>query len=376
MQTDEKTARKQIIHAPSQSIAVRSAALVARGLRDLTRNSNWLVKKAFFEHVPHLSISPTGKVCALLPTAGPDAQQIGVYDLDKSDGSRLTLLPKRNPDAGSFDARAAFAWSPTSQYLVAAGGAWQPVLHLFDLQRNSAPDGLGKLSICPSFLSWSGAGSFFAAASAGGNNASLGIWNVSRDITLLLGPPDNSLGTLDGQELQPLESQFDDDGAFSGYGRMAFSPDEKSLAVVLEYKGDWADDSILVTDAPSMRGRDVFQAHGHITDLSWTPDNRQAIYCTGGQAYRLTASSMVSEELSFAAELCACHPFVPICVCYSSWLKNSAEGRLCVFDLNRLEILDECAAEGIVALRWSQDGSKAYALTQDGLAYIYESPIF
>ena len=376
MRTDEKTSGKQIIHAPSQSLAVRSAALVARGLRDLTRNSNWLVKKAFFERVAHPSISPTGQVCTLLPTAGPDAQPIGVYDLDKSDGARLTLLPKGNPGAGSFDARAVFAWSPTSQYLVAAGGAWQPVLHFFDLHRNSAPDGLCEFSICPSFLAWSDVGSFFAAATAGGNNASLGIWNVSRGAVPLAGPPDNSLGTLDGQELQPSESEVDDDGAFSGYGRMAFSPDEKSLAVVLEYKGDWADDSILVTDAPSMRGRAVFQAHGHITDLSWTPDNRQVIYCTGGQAYRLTANSMASEELSFAAELCECHPFVPICVCYSSWLKNSAEGRLCVFDLHRLEILDECAAEGIVALRWSQDGSKAYALTQDGFAYIYESPIF
>jgi hypothetical protein len=37
-------------------------------------------------------------------------------------------------------------------------------------------------------------------------------------------------------------------------------------------------------------------------------------------------------------------------------------------------VFDEYAAEGVVDLRWSRDGSKAYAVTADGLAYIYELP--
>ena len=55
---------------------------------------------------------------------------------------------------------------------------------------------------------------------------------------------------------------------------MAFSPDDRSLAVVLEYKGDWADDSLLISDAPLAARRDIFQAHGHITDVSWMSERR------------------------------------------------------------------------------------------------------
>ncbi len=80
-------------------------------------------------------------------------------------------------------------------------------------------------------------------------------------------------------------------------------------------------------------------------------------------------------NLPFGAELCAVHPHLPLCLCFSSWLKNSAKGRLFLVDLNRLAVFDEYAAEGVVNLRWSLDGSKAYAVTADGLAYIYEPPL-
>jgi len=36
------------------------------------------------------------------------------------------------------------------------------------------------------------------------------------------------------------------------------------------------------------------------------------------------------------------------------------------------DVFDEYPAEGILDLRWSLDGSKAYAITNEGLAYIYE----
>jgi hypothetical protein len=78
------------------------------------------------------------------------------------------------------------------------------------------------------------------------------------------------------------------------------------------------------------------------------------------------------EPLPFGAELCVCHPHLPLCICYSSWLKNSAKGRLFLVDLSRMEVFDEYAAEGIVILSWNGDGSKAYAATQNGMAYIYE----
>jgi hypothetical protein len=45
---------------------------------------------------------------------------------------------------------------------------------------------------------------------------------------------------------------------------------------------------------------------------------------------------------------------------------------LFLVDLSRMEVFDEYAAEGIVILSWNGDGSKAYAATQNGMAYIYE----
>jgi WD40 repeat protein len=367
---------QHIVPATSRSLALRSAALVARGLRDLTHTTNWLIKKSFAGRASHFAISATGKMCALLPSLEDGVQGLGVYELEGSHSSALTLSPAGNSKIDSCEAPAAFAWSPTARYLVAASNAWHPEMQVFDFHANLVLGGVGTSSNCPNYLEWSGAGGFFAASLAEGSKASLVVWNVSRDRAPFSGPPNATLGTPEGCERQTSESEFGDEGAFSKYGKIAFSPDEKSLAVVLEYKGEWADDSLLITDAQSLRARNISHARGHITDVSWTSRGRQTIYCAGGKAYRLTPPAMDCEELSFAAELCACHPFLPICVCFSSWLKNSSEGRLCVFDLERGEMLDECAAEGVVALRWSGDGSKAYALTQDGFAYIYESQIF
>ena len=187
--------------------------------------------------------------------------------------------------------------------------------------------------------------------------------------------PTKEMGVPDGFERQTYEAEFGEEGAFGGYGRTAFSPDEKILASVIEIRGDWADDSIVLADVPALRTQNVFQAQGHITDLTWTPDSRQIIYCAAGQAYSLDVESLAFEPLPFGAELCVCHPHLPLCICYSSWLKNSAKGRLFIVDLGRQTMFDEYAAEGIVDLRWSVDGSKAYAMTQDGMAYIYEPPL-
>jgi len=48
-----------IVRAGSQGIAVRSATLVRRGLRDLARDSNWLVKKIFAGRSRAVAISDT-----------------------------------------------------------------------------------------------------------------------------------------------------------------------------------------------------------------------------------------------------------------------------------------------------------------------------
>lgn len=388
MPAPDKTAH-QIVPAPAQALVMRSAALVARGLRDLSRESNWLVKKVFSGHSPHLAVSPAAQVCAVSPLVRQGAESVALYDVELG----VPLLALSIPGVRGSSAPgqpAAFAWSPTGRHLVAAWGGWPRELHAFDLNSKLFLGAFGEFEAFPSALAWSEMGSYFVASSTRGPDARIRFWEASAKDAL--GMPFAATlageltlaecsqwqewsGSVASEEVGAADADFSDGAAVAGFGRAVFSPDEGSLACVVEIEGEWADDSIAILEIPSLRKQSVFHAQGHITDLSWTYDSRQVVFCSGGQASRLTADTMEPQTLPFGAELCVCHPQLPICVCFSSWLKNSAKGRLFLVDMRRLKIFDECPAEGVVDLRWSADGSKAYAVTSDGLAYLYEPPL-
>ena len=381
METREKFPAKQIIRAPAQSLAVRSAALVARGLRDLARESNWLIKKVFNGRAPHLVISPAGQLCTVSPLVRQGTERIALYDIELCVAT-LGLTVPGEADVCPPGTPAAFAWSPTARHLIAAWGGWLPELHIFDLHGKVFLGGFGDFATFPSCLSWSSSGKYFAAASRGAQKARLRLWHASTEGTGAIpfaAEPESELGAPgsggDWIEAQMDDTESGDEGIFSGFGRTAFSPDEKALATVIEIEDEWADDSIVILDVPTLRRQNVVQAQGHVTDLAWTFDSRELMYCSGGQAYRLAPGSAEAESLPFGAELCACHPHLPLFVCFSSWLRNSAKGRLFLLDMSRMVVFDEYAAEGVVDLRWSLDGSKAYAITADGLAYIYEPSV-
>lgn len=296
-----------------------------------------------------------------------------LYDIELSMPTLALSVPDESP-ALAGDLPAAFAWSPTARYLIAAWGAWPPELHSFDLHGKKFLGTFAKSIHRPASLVFSDTGKYFAAAVAG-KGATLRLWKSGPDNIPPTGSPLSEIGAPERIEPQTYGEEFAGEGAFRGYGRTVFSPDEKSLASIVEIEGDWADDSILVADVPTLGNQIVLPVQGHITDVTWTPDNLQIVYCAAGQAYRTEAQTPNFEPLPFGAELCSCHPHLPLCVCFSSWLKNSAKGRLFLADLSRLTVFDEYAAEGVVDLRWSLDGSKAYAVTQEGLAYIYEPPL-
>jgi len=361
----------QIVPAGNQGLAIRSSALIARGLRDLARDSNWLIKKVFAGRSPHLAISATGQACAISPPVRHAAQRVALYDIELSVPTMALTAPNQLP-VSATDWPASFAWSPSSRYLVAAWGAWQPSLHFFDLHGKMFLGTSVAFARFPTRLGWSDTGKYMIASSSGGKGASLQLWRTLAADAQPEPTPLREIGMPDWLEEQAAGEEFADEGKFWGYGRAVFSPDERTLGAVVETKGDWADDSIVLLDVPSLARRHVFTAQGHVTDLTWTPDGRQIVYCAAGQSYHLTEDTTDFEPLPFGAELCACHPHFPLCVCFSSWLKNSAKGRLFLVDLNRQTPFDEYAAEGVADLRWSLDGSKAYAITHDGLAYIYE----
>lgn len=373
MKTHEKPGQK-IVHAPAQSLAVRSAALVSRGLRDLARDSNWLVKKVFAGRVSYLAISGTGQVCGVSQGASNGAARVVLYEME-SIAPELTLAVPKHAHTCKADSPARFVWSPASRYLAAAWDGWQPAIHLFDMRGKTFLGEFGEYKELPKFLAWSETGKYFGVAAPAGKRTELRLWKTARHEMPISGAPVSHAGTPHGIEPQSFGEGFSEESAFLGYGRCAFSSDEKSLASVAEIQGEWADDLIAIFDVPTLRKRDVLQAQGHITDLAWAHDSKQIIYCAAGQAYRLPLNRIDFETLPFGAELCACHPHLPLCVCFSAWLKNSAKGRLFLVDLSQLTIVDEYPAEGVVDLRWNLDGSKAYAITQDGLAYIYDPPL-
>lgn len=373
----EKSTRTQIVRATSGALAVRSAALVARGLRDLARDANWLTTKVFGGHSPQVAVSSHGQVCAVAPHQKGEPQRLVVYDSERGAHAIALSVPNEAVSFGSqLAGRAAFAWSPSAQFLVVAWGLWEPALHLFDMHAKTFLGSFEEFAEFPRYLRWSELGSLFASAT-GGRNGSLGLWTAQPSPVVLTGPALRRIGPPDLPRAEGDASEPADEGIFAGYGRLAFSPNETLLATAVEVSGEWADDWILLAGLPAFQQRSVIPAQGHITDLTWSPRSDQIIYCAAGQAFRLAVEADVpeSESLPFGAELIACHPHRPICVCFSSWLKNSAKGRLFLVDLDTMETFDEHPAENVGDLRWSADGSKAFAITRDGLAFTYE-PLF
>ncbi|HKS65607.1 MAG TPA: hypothetical protein VJR26_00085 [Candidatus Acidoferrales bacterium] len=380
----EKSGVGHIVRATGSALTVRSAALIARGLRDLARDANWLTTKIFAGVSPHVAISSRGQVCAVGPHKKGEPQRLVVYDLG-GDGPALALtVPNEAMSFGSqLASRAAFAWSPSGQFLVAAWGLWEPALHLFDMHGKMFVEMFGEFAQFPRHITWSTLGRYFALA-GNGNNGSLELWTAQPMSTVLVGPALKRIGPPDlsppqagnaegpeGSSNAPADAEI-----FAGYGRLAFSANECLLAAVVEINGEWADDLILLADLPGFQQRSLIPAQGHITDLTWTPNSRQILYCAAGQAFRVKvdAEAPESEPLPFGAELISCHPHRPLCVCFSSWLKNSAKGRLFLVNLDTMETLDEHPAENVADLRWSSDAAKAYAVTRDGLAFTYEPP--
>jgi len=381
METREKSTMKEVVPAPSRALMVRSAAIVARGLRDLTRDSNWLLKKVFTGRSSHLAISHHGELCALSPMVRHGTERLTLYDIELSVPTLALAIPGE-PSVGTPGLPAAFAWSPAGRYLVAAWGGWLPELHVFDIDGKSYLGAFGDFANFPNSVAWSSAGKYFACASGGGEAARLRLWESKAKTPSAMPFSAESCYEFDApiasnekQLAAVSDTETVDEGVFSGFGCTVFSPDEGSLATVLQNDGEWADDSIAFVEVPTLRQQKTYQAQGRVTDLSWAFDNVQLIYCAAGQTFRIAPEAAEAQALPFGAELCACHPHLPLGLFFSSWLRNSAKGRLFVANLNRLNVFDEYPAEGVVDLRWSLDGSKAYAITAEGLAYIYEPPL-
>ena len=94
MDRSDKSATRQIVPAGSQALAVRSSALVVRGLRDLARDSNWLIKKVFAGRSASVAISDTGIVCAIPAAAQGSAQRLVLFDIEMNVPMMALAVPE------------------------------------------------------------------------------------------------------------------------------------------------------------------------------------------------------------------------------------------------------------------------------------------
>jgi WD40 repeat protein len=363
---------RELARTGSQGIALRSAALVRRGLRDLARNSNWLIRKVFDGPVSHAAVSPDGQVCTLSSQIRHGGQSLTLFDVERCVPTlTLSLSPQRD---AATESHARFAWSPDARYLLAAWGAQAGAIEMFDLRAKMLAGAFGNFSRAPSDVVWSPSGALVASACEG-EHPLLELWRMQPHSAApgeAAAQPLRQLGVPDWIELEDAEMQSGERNSFAGYGRVAFSPDEKSLACAVKIGGEWADDMIVFLDTHTLIKKTVFEAQGRVTDLAWSNDGNRLVYCSAGQAYGIDPLSAECTPLPFGGEQCAWHPHLPICLFFSSWLRSSAKGRLFLVDMNRINVFDEYPAEGILDLCWSIDGSKAYAITNEGLAYLYE----
>ena len=374
MPTRIKRPSQEITPAQSKAITVLSSSLVLRGLRELPQTSRWSVKQVFSGVGAQLAVSPLGRVVLYSAETRESSQRVEIADAELSGAPNVITVPDE-PFIAHPDFPAAFAWAPEEQLLVAASGTWQPELHLFDPRSQTFLGRFGAFRVYPTHLCWSEDGKYFAAASDGSENAKLTLW-MPGDSPEKFEPLCEMDRRVFADAPATDQSEGDDDqGNFYGFGATAFRPGERMLATVLEFDGDWSDDCVLFVRVPTLEISGRFETTGHVTQLSWSGDGRRLIFCASGQVHSLDAESGRITSLPFAAEMCHCHPSLPLCGFYNSWLKNSAAGRIFVADLQRNTIIDECRAEGIGDIRWSSDGRTFYAVARDGTAYLFESPL-
>src|SRR5215472_458314 len=109
METIDKPVTREIACTGTRALALRSSALVARGLRDLARDSNWLVKKVFTGHSQHLAISTLGQVCAVSQHVNHGTAQLALYDIELSILTMALAVPGATV-SGFAESPAAFTW--------------------------------------------------------------------------------------------------------------------------------------------------------------------------------------------------------------------------------------------------------------------------
>jgi WD40 repeat protein len=350
-----------IVRRTSHALAVQSSALVRRGLNDLALESHWEIKPLRSSRQTRAAISPAGHAAIIAPRSGPIASSVAIHDLTREESVNWT--PNLTRHESNDRELLALRWSPSGRVLLSAS---RDALHFWNEREKAEISARDILADAHASFAWSHNAAFFAAANA----PSLRLWGCRHEEPSIA---ENPVGALNSVEpLTAFNPGEPEEAAFSHFGPVAFSGDAKHLAVSVKYAGEWADDAILVLRVPSLERESLIAVQGNITDLNWAPDNERIVYCAGGQVFSARVALGESTQLPFTAEICRIHPHRFVCIGFSSWLRHSSKGRIFLADVRDGRIIEECDADGVIDLCWSLEGDRAYAITRDGLAYIFE----
>ena len=133
---------------------MRSAAIVARGLREPGARFELAGAEGFHGTLTVSGIPPAGQIATVSSWVRQGAERMTLYDIDRSFPSVVLASPGRSSCAAAGPARRVRVVS----YRAVPGcgvGRVPPELHIFDLQSKMLLGGFGEFASFPSAAAWS-----------------------------------------------------------------------------------------------------------------------------------------------------------------------------------------------------------------------------
>jgi WD40 repeat protein len=411
MTEEDNSSQDRIIPAGDSRLAIQK--VLRRGIVDFRRSllklPSWRFSRAFTLHQECLAVSPTGQIAASSKGSGQAGQLVELYGAEPL-GIKSTISAPAIGESTFADPADSLVWSPTGRYLVTSSGN----LRIFDARARRFLQCFGKHQGAAYHLAWSRSGKYLASASGGFDSRSLRLWGCSGFQSLATDEPKPPLGTeqqvvglvglnlvgevasvrhLDDLGFDDVMNEFE---GFFGFGCVEFSPDDNFLAAVAIVRTGteirWShrdDDRVIIYGVPGLQEEASIEAYGQAIDLSWAANSQYIVCCClDRRTYQINPLSAESSRLPFEADMCRCHPLENVCAFalgrgnhymrnYDSYFaelhEKGTRHRIYIADLDNQSVIDEQTGSGaVVDMRWSSDGKKLYAVTEDGLAYVYE----
>ena len=409
MRDEENEKRSQLVPASSAQVSLsKVAALARRGLQDLIQQDiHWTRKRVSPQDTGLLRLSSLGQFVTNWKSGSNHIHTIAVHDAEN--GQCFVIESPAFHPAKSFDVRLmqdimesfvdCFSWSPCGRYLLTKSREYSGPLRLYDATAKEFLGVIGGEPEC-SAIGWSPKRRYVATAARAIDWSPLNIWRVE----------DLGSCSIEKESELNVEKWFGEAteffrryggfvlNMFEGFSDIAFSPDEKTVALGATNRLEFAPDerplsddahntteeeeeeeeeespclvihSIVCFDVLTLRQTFRIETQHSVDSLTWLPSGKMVI-CGGGEASVLDPTTAQITPLPFQAEFRRSHPNSDVCAFASRqwpWGKLGSGERVFVVDLRDLRMItEEPEAGGICDMSWSVDGNTLYAVSAKG----------